>query len=440
MRFFQCLGTVLWAGSLMAACGCSRTNSAESAAAAKAKSVTPVAVRTVQVEAQDVQRTSVQPATVHPFYETEIRAHVSGYIRDVKADIGDAVEAGAVLAVVDVPELDKRRLVLLARSARQTAEEEQATAQVQLAEARVKSVTAQLEQSRSELRKTEASLAAAEAAFARTSDLVERQSLEPRLLDESRKQRDSELAGRDTMLAAIVSAEAAVGVAEAELAAANADFRAAQANTLISQREIEELDALLSYATIKTPFAGIVTQRFVAPGDLMTAFQDGRPLFMLSQVDRVRVHIPVPEADATLINRGDAVSLVFPSFPEQEPLTASVTRLTHTLDPSTRTMLVEAELANPDGWFVPGMFGQASITLSTNAAARMLPARAIRFDESGGAYVYVVSNDTVSVVPVTTGSDDGMTIEVVSGLEPGQTVIDAHLKRFTEGQEVRVLE
>ena len=87
------------------------------------------------------------------------------------------------------------------------------------------------------------------------------------------------------------------------------------------------------------------------------------------------------------------------------------------------------------------MFGQASINLSAKVAANMLPARAIRFGAEGNAYVYVVGqDDTVTVKDIQTGLDDGKSIEVRSGLEPGQRVIDAHLKRFTDGQKVAVLE
>ena len=111
---------------------------------------------------------------------------------------------------------------------------------------------------------------------------------------------------------------------------------------------------------------------------------------------------PVPEADAAAINRGDKVSLSFPSFPSEEAVHATVTRVSGSLDASTRTMLVEAELPNPDQKLLPGMFGQATITLATKVAANMLPARAIRFDESGQAYVYVVGQDeTVSIVNIT---------------------------------------
>ena len=103
-------------------------------------------------------------------------------------------------------------------------------------------------------------------------------------------------------------------------------------------------------------------------------------------------------------------------------------------------MLVEAEMENPDRKLLPGMFGQASITLSTRAAANTLPARAVRFGESGNAYVYVVGDDeAVRVVPVTTGIDDGSSIEILSGVTAGERVVDAHLQRFTTGQKVVVL-
>ncbi|MCP4510030.1 MAG: efflux RND transporter periplasmic adaptor subunit, partial [Fuerstiella sp.] len=181
------------------------------------------------------------------------------------------------------------------------------------------------------------------------------------------------------------------------------------------------------YATLTAPFNGLVTKRNVSPGDLVSERSSGAPLFVVSQIDKVRIHISVPENDAAYVDRGDSISLVFPSFPAEEAMTVTVTRSTGSLDPGTRTMLVEAEVANTDGRLLPGMFGQASITLSTKVASNMLPARAVRFDESGNAYVYVVSGEDVSVVPVTTGIDDGKTIEIVAGLEPGQTVIDAHL-------------
>ncbi len=118
-------------------------------------------------------------------------------------------------------------------------------------------------QAKSEAKRVEASLAAGEAEFARTEDLVRRQSLENRVLDEVRKRRDAELASRETAVSAIGSAEADVVVAEAKRNSAQADLQAAKAETEITYRQMDELDVMIDYATLKAPFAGIVTHRSV---------------------------------------------------------------------------------------------------------------------------------------------------------------------------------
>ncbi|PHS04750.1 MAG: efflux transporter periplasmic adaptor subunit [Blastopirellula sp.] len=405
-------------------------------------STKPVPVKTVSVMLEQIQKSTTQPATVHAYYRAEIRAKVSGYVKEVKADIGDFVEAGATLAVIDVPEMAKQRQIIEAQITRYESEEKHATAGIELAKANIRSAEAQLAQSKSEMSGVEASLAAIEAEFNRTNDLVQSQSLESRMLDEVRKKRDSELAHKRAMESAINSSAAAVSVAEAKLSSADALLLAAQAETAIAQRQLEELDVLLAYATLKAPFSGVVTARTINPGNLVgdsSKVGNGHSLFVISQIDKVRVHIPVPEAEATLVSRGDTVTLNFPSFPAEEPITATVTRLSSDLDPSTRTMLVEVEFSNEDRKLLPGMFGQASINIDTKVAANMLPARAVRFKDSGQAYLYLVGEDnTVEVVQVTTGIDNGHHIEVL-GVESGQQVIDAHLKRFTTGQKVTLV-
>ncbi|HBN77552.1 MAG TPA: efflux RND transporter periplasmic adaptor subunit [Planctomycetaceae bacterium] len=402
-----------------------------------------IAVKTVAVVQEDIPLTTFQPATVHAYYRAEIRAKISGYVKELKVDIGDVVQAGETLAIIDVPEMEKQRLIHQARITRNESEEARASAGVQLAQANVQSAEAKLEQAKSEMSRADAALAAIEAEFSRTQDLVDRQSLESRMLDEVRKKRDSERANKQAMQSAIISAEANVNVAQAKTTSAQADLKAAQAETEIARRQLEELEVLLAYSNLKAPFAGVVTQRTVDPGDLVREGNEvgqGSPLFVVSQVEKLRVQIPVPEADAAFASRGDTVTLTFPSFSGEKSMELSITRIAGALDPSTRTMLVEAELENKEGKYLPGMFGQASISLNTKVAANMLPARAIRFDESGQAYVYVIDeNQQVTVIDITTGIDNGNFIEVQSGLDAGQVVIDAHLKRFKTGQKVELI-
>ncbi len=401
----------------------------------------PIAVRTVAVVDQQQEHATTQPATVHAYYRAEIEAKVSGYVKELNVDIGDVVQAGDTLAVIDVPEMQQQREIIKARTTFYQAQEAQAQAGVQLAAANVESAEAKLAQSEAEATSVDAALAAAEAEFSRTSDLVDRQSLQPRVLDEVRKKRDSALAMKNAVESAVVSARADVTVAKAKQTSAQASLEAARAETEIARQQLAELDVLVDYATLKAPFAGMVTARTIDPGDLVRVGDTAnRALLVISQVDKLRVHIPVPEVEAPHVDRGDVVTLTFPSFPADQEIKATVTRVAGSLDPSTRTMLVEAEIPNPDAKLLPGMFGQAHIELATQVAANMLPARAVRYDESGAAYVYLVQeDDVVEVVAVTTGIDDGRSIEILSGLGPGQKVIDAHLKRFTSGQQVRTL-
>lgn len=430
---------LLTLGTLMMGC-----TPAASTSGAVPKKSNMIPVKTVTVESTELERTSTQPATVHAFYEAEIQAKVTGYVDEVKVDIGDVVKINDVLATLSIPEMDKQQKILNAQIQRHLALEKQATAGVELAKADVLAAKARLAQAKSEKNRVAASLAAAEAEFQRTEDLVQRQSLAPRVLDEVRKKRDSERAALSAVDSSIQSAVADVTVATARQTSAEADLAVAKEDTKIARTELEELQVMIEYGVLKAPFAGVVTSRTIDPGDLVRNQEsntDGASLFVISQISTVRVRIPVPERDAMRVNRGDGVTLSFPFYQDEPEIKGTVSRSTQSLDSHSGTMLIEADIENSDGKLLPGMFGQASINLSTKIAAHTLPARAVRFTEAGEAYVYVLDKDkTVTVKDVETGFDDGNTIEILSGVEPGQTVIDAHRERFINGQKVSVLE
>lgn len=417
--------------------GCSKPASNHSELQDRAAA--PVRVKTVSVVTSQAKKTTSQPATVHPLFEASIRPRVSGYLTDIKVDIGDVVKPDQELATIDVPEMKEQLAIADAKINRATAAELVAEAGVALADANVTASEARLDEARSDLKSVEAALAAVIAEFERTSDLVDRRSLEARMLDEVRKKRDSERARRAATVSAVGSADAAVLVARAQQKAASAALDAARKETEIDRKKRQELVARMNFATLRAPFGGVVTMRQAEPGNLVGEDNDQQPLFTISQIDRVRVRIAVPERDAAFVNRGDNIRLSFPSFVEQETLTATVSRTTSQLNPNTRMMLVEAELENSNGRLLPGMFGHAEIEMQSGGEMASLPARAVRFTETGDAYVYVVENEEVSRVNVVTGADDGHQIEIVSGLNPSQTVIDAHLQRFTNGQRVRIL-
>ena len=444
LRFSTYRGTICLSSLILVISGCTPADMLSSKPVLKKEDIgkaTPV--KAVTLSSTPVERTTMQPATVHAFYSAEVRAKASGFVTRLRADIGDVVKKGDILAEIDVPEMKEQRRVIEARIRGLEAKEKSAESGIELAEARVESAEAKLEQAKSQLESAKASLAASEAEFSRTQDMVNRKSLQERMLDEVRKKRDSEKANQESAAALIVSADAEIAVAKAEKTSAEAKLDSAQAQTDITRRELDELDVLIAYARIKAPFDGVVTIRNLEPGDLVREANEvgkGEPLFVVSQMDRLRVRIPVPELDAPLVNKGDAITLTFPSFSAEDPIVAKVTRRTGSLDPSTRTMMVEAELDNSNGKLLPGMFGQAMIQLTGKVDTNTLPSQAIRFTEDGKAYVYVIGKDqTVSVASIQTGNDDGNSIEVVSGIQPGQQVIGSHLKRFRDGERVAVL-
>ncbi|MDA1230587.1 MAG: efflux RND transporter periplasmic adaptor subunit [Planctomycetota bacterium] len=413
----------------------------ETVSAAEKAEADAVLVKAVAVVQQQVTRTTTQPASIEPYYRAEIRSKLSGYVAQIRVDIGDVVAQGDLLAILSVPEMHKQVDIIKARIRRLQAEERRATAGVALATASIQSATAMLQQSKSQVAMDDAMLKAATAEFDRMTDLVKRGSSEPRLLDEATRRKDAAVASRQSAQSAIVSAEANVVVAESKKAAAEADHDVAKAETEVANAELEELEVMLNYTQLTAPFAGVITSRTVNPGELVssgTGSSSAAPLFVVSQIDKVRCHLSIPERDAAFVRPGDQIILTFPSFAAEE-IKTEVTRTNQSLDRETRTMLVEAEFLNTDGKLLPGMFGQATLSLQAPATVNVLPARAVRFDGKGAAIVYVIREDeTIAVTGVTVLADDGQTLQV-AGVEPGQRVIDAHLQRFSDGQRVQVL-
>ncbi len=425
--------------------GCNRPAlDSETASQPKAKS----AMRTVSVDVLTASktvmpRTTTQPATVHAFYEAEIFARTAGYLDTLNADIGMTVPEDHVLAVIDVPEMAQRRKAQLATIRRMEAEQRRADSQWAVAKARTASHEAKRDKAQAEVGKAEAELTAALVERDRVADLVERNAAADQLLDEAKKKHEAAEAEKTAAEAAVASAKAELDLAGALMEAAVAEVDVAKATTDVARRELDELDELIKYATLRAPFAGVVTQRNVDPGDLVRnvdtrSNSDEKPLFVVTKLDKVRIRVHVPERDAPLATEKDPVEITLQALPG-EVFQAEISRVAGVLDEKTRTMLVEIDLPNPEGHLRPGMFGQAVITLVTPGDTLTLPAGAVRFDGKGASYVYVVNDsDEVEVTDVETGMDDGHRIEITAGLSGEERVVGPLLRRLKNGQKVHV--
>ncbi|MBC8350658.1 MAG: efflux RND transporter periplasmic adaptor subunit [Planctomycetes bacterium] len=430
-------GFALASGIILgAAIGCDHPVAVPVATTATTRSVPTIAVST-----QSVERTATQPATVHAFHEARIFAKTSGYVSKLNVDIGSKVETGDVLAVVKIPEMTAQMGREEAAILRLTAGVAQAKAQVAVAEARLISADSTRQQAVAEEQRANAQLKADEAEHGRVADLVKQRAVADRLLDEATNRLEAARAAKAAVTATTAAAAAEVEVAKARRAAAEADLSAAKADVEVGKMRRRELEALMSYAEIRSPFDGIVVERHVELGDLVRNSQNNattKPLFVVAQTNKVRVRVAIPERDAPLANVGDTASITLQALPG-ESFSGTISRLAGGLEQSTRTILVEIDLPNDDAKLIPGMFGQATILLDERADQVALPASAVRYDEKGRSYVYVVDSDeTIQVVDVATGVDDGHHIEITSGLTGRERVVGPLLQRLSAGQKVHV--
>lgn len=426
-------------GFSMSLSGCNRT---ESPAQAESTVDNTPTVRLVAAERTTIERTTTQPATIHAYHQAEIHAKVAGYLSELKVDIGQTVEKGDVLGIISVPEMrisyERKQAEIRSLEAKQ----DSAAAGVKLAQADVQAAQAQQSQAAAEVAQTDAQLNADNSEFNRVTQLVEQKAVAGRLLDEARQKFEASTSAKAAAQAALQSAVAAVTVAREKAAVAQAAVQAAAAQTDVVRKELEELGTMMQYASLKAPFKGIVTRRHVDPGDLVRNIQDAsessrEPLFEIAQVDRVRLRIAIPEMEAPLARVGNAVSLKLRSLPGRE-FEGQISRMSRRLDESTRTMLVEVDMDNTEGLLIPGMYGDATVTLQQTPDALVIAATAVQFDKTGNSSVYVVEDGAIRIVPVVTGHDDGHQIQILSGIDETAEIAAGRIGRFKDGQKVRV--
>jgi RND family efflux transporter MFP subunit len=218
------------------------------------------------------------------------------------------------------------------------------------------------------------------------------------------------------------------------------DFETARAQFEVARATLKQVSALRAYLTLRAPFAGVVTARYLDPGALIPAAtgstESALPLVEIADLRRLRVLVFVEQDAAALVRAGDPVEIRV----DQQPdvcVAAPVNRCANALDPRTRTMLCEIWLENEHRLY-PGTFVHVTFRL----AAPRTPvvdsaALVLRKDKPS---VAVVRDDRVHFVPVRPGLDDGKTVQIVDGLRPGERVVLAPPAELADNDVVRPVE
>lgn len=382
-------------------------------------------VETVFPRKGEADRSTTQPGSIQAFESVRLFAGVSGYLKEQNVDIGDVVKRGQVLAVISVPELEKK-------AQRYEAELARAHAKVTQMASRVDSAKADLEVAQSGIAFAEATakskgaeLRFREKQLTRMKDLFALKSIDERLVDEKTEQRDTAQEAERAARAAVGSAKAQLAAAAAKVAQAEADLLEARAAVKVATAELEQQKVAIDFATVRSPCDGVITFRSLFPGDYVRdadSGSQGQPLFVVECIDRFRVVVQIPDRDVPFTHRGDPAEVEVDALPG-EVYQGKVSRIAHSEDPQTRLMRVEIDLPNEDGQLAAGMYGRVRILLEKSKALS-LPFSALAGKvQNGRSTVFVVRDGLARAVPVTVGGDNGVKVAILSGLTEKDAVV-----------------
>ncbi|WP_271899451.1 efflux RND transporter periplasmic adaptor subunit [Candidatus Phyllobacterium onerii] len=250
-------------------------------------------VHVAEIKASGNSSNVILPATTSAFQDIQVFARASGYIEQREVDIGDHVKKGQLLAKIAVPELDDQIL------------EAQAT----------------LGQLQATLKQAQANADLAQVTWDRDKTLVTK--------------------GWDTQQQGTIDVET--------VKAQEATVGVAQANVKAQQDQLQVLNQQKLYQQVVAPFDGIITQRNIDKGSLVQAdTTSGTFMFALMQDDVIRTQVFVPQDAAFGISPGDKTIIHVPEIPGRV-FTGTVTRMSDSLQPGTRTLLAEIDVPNTDG-------------------------------------------------------------------------------------------
>ncbi len=211
-----------------------------------------------------------------------------------------------------------------------------------------------------------------------------------------------------------------------QAAATSAAVRSAQAN-------VQRLQELKSFEQVYAPFDGVVTARSIDIGQLIDAGA-AKELFHMQALNTLRVYTNVPQVYSSNLKRGSKIDMTFPEYPART-FQGILVRTADAIDPTSRTLLVELDVDNRKGELLPGSLAQVRFK-APSIPTFIVPSSAVIFRRQGTELGILAGDNKAHLVPVIIGQDDGATVQIVSGLHPGDKVIQDPPDSLIDGEQV----
>jgi membrane fusion protein (multidrug efflux system) len=377
MKGLLCASAVL----LVSIVGCDTGTSDQTVAAAPNA---PTTVSTVQVASRKLQTTIALPAQLTPYEQVDIYPKVTGFVETVTVDRGSRVHRGQLLVRLTAPELVSQR--------------SQANAAVKVAQ--------------SQLAVAQAKLASDNGTYLHMVEAAKTPGV---------------LAAND------------VRVAEQTVSADNGVVEAANQNVAAAKEALRIVSQTESYLLITAPFDGVVTTRNLHPGALIgqaSGAGAAQPILQIVDDKRLRLVVPIPEAQVGEMKTGQIVSFTVPAYPGQT-FKAPIERISRAVDEKSRTMPVELDVQNPERRLAPGSFTNVLWPLERSYPTLFVPATAVTSDQQH-TFVIRVRNGKAEWVTVQTGQTVSAEVEVFGDLTAGEEVVKTASDAIHSGDPVRV--
>ena len=393
----------------------------------------------------EVHRFVTQPGTIRAFQQVTLYAKVPGYLKSIAVDKGDTVKVGAVIAQLEIPELDAELPQHHALINKAKVEVARALAEVVRRQAEVARCVAEAKRLMAVQEKIEAEREYVDKEFER---LTKARQQSPDLV--TQQQLDKAKSDRAVLGASIHAARQTVASAQAEQAAVLASVHVAQQLVFVAQAEgevvaaaLKRTQSLLGYTNIFAPFSGVVTARFVDTGTFIPAATSGNAaqnaaIVTVMDFETVRVQVSMTELETSLVAKGQPVKVTVDGLPGKV-FEGQVARLSGALDEATRTMLVECDLPNSSHALRPGMYATVRIGVEKHTNVVLVASEALVM-EKAAAFLYLVDAGKVKKSPVKIGFNNGVVVEITSGLAENATVLLAGKLPLTDGQAVNTTE
>lgn len=356
-------GTLLWQRSTRAV-----PNETPGGDGAAAQARTPVVV--APVKRRDLEDALVLSAEFRPFQEVSLYARVAGYVRQMRVDVGTRVKAGQVLAVLEIPELQDD----------------------------LQHAAATVERAQGEVERAKAVYDEAHLTYERLAQVSKEQ---PNLI-----------------------AQQEIDQARAREVSSRAAWQAAQSGVREASATRAKFGTLVRYSQIVAPFDGVVTRRLADTGSLVGAGTSagGQAIVRVSQVDPLRLVLPVPESAVSRFHTGMPVDVLVQSTGRK--ITGHVARLSGEVSTDTRTMRVEVDVPNAALDLAPGMYASANAIQSSRNNVLSIPIEAVPSRKNGSASVLVAGkDDRLQTREIKLGMETAMLVEVTEGLGEGERVV-----------------